>query len=951
MGSICFSAAQGPIFGTIFPNSLPYHTPLQLSVQLSIPTPRCLHNSIKLRIFPPTNTSSSFASLSSNDEDGGAWDLASDPHVTRSASSRNISRTTSYTQLADDESSDSSTAGFSDGCGIQGTFPSAERIRVRWAKPLKSIDVPGGVSDGRRRVGVKESKGEMVCLVRGRATDQRTGKEGVLMDVDYKGSCKGVWFAGVATLLGMDVGLESKGSDVSWVSGFSNNWEITGGKGYTGFDIGETRSGIIYRHDSLDSNSPQIHISSSSPHAGSSGHPGPSRHNSTSSVASSSPSLLRAPLPQNVAEYSFEGSASSSSSQLTSSQITSSMSSLPTSTPNLSRSEASHPPGCPITLHLNMNELLSPSRNNFTFSISGTILVTPRPTIRSNGRSPSSPNHSPEGSGNEADPEPIVLPRFTVLAADTESTSILVRNGVEDGNANIEVYNSTGDIRRDAQSRKTVLQKGAYTKCGEDGGRIALRSVGTPTGADGSRMLQPPSRPVTPSSNAGRRSPADSPASGRKLFPTRRKRDGPLMIPSVTATVTPLVSEDGFYPDAYAVRVSLPAPTSESEWLEFGLAKPGPASGSVISLRDRGEKSGKPPKVDIVSVSVEGVPVRFDTSAAVKQEKMGGLGVPFEEMSGKEWFSWIRVHVGNTGGGEVVVDYVVKENDGGSLKGKAKAKDELMMNVFLPTFAIAVGRLEVVIEGFNGKRLRLHYDLSSSSIADLEISTLQSNLTHQRPLPSGRQLLHYTMEEFFYPHLSFTLQAPDIDSSSSLFHLKALIYVLLSSVILGFLFLLYVNSELREIGHALKAYSFVRGSSDWDDMPEPVTITTTLYTGSKWWFRDECKETDVTYIDPQTASIFLVATTTTTPPPYTTITPSESPVLETSLSQVPPSPYSETFASYTQSLAMIPAKLSSVSWEDFRPVARVALRKVSSVFGVLWHVVMKVYHYPLEPEI
>ena len=50
--------------------------------------------------------------------------------------------------------------------------------------------------------------------------------EGVIMSVEYKGQCRGVWFSGVASLLGLDVSLEAKGSDISWAQGYSNQWEI-----------------------------------------------------------------------------------------------------------------------------------------------------------------------------------------------------------------------------------------------------------------------------------------------------------------------------------------------------------------------------------------------------------------------------------------------------------------------------------------------------------------------------------------------------------------------------------------------------------------------------------------------------------------------------------------------------------------------------------------------------
>jgi hypothetical protein len=255
-----------------------------------------------LRIFPPTPTAASFASLSSAEEDGGSWELTSDPHVTRATSTRH-GRSISNSHFADDESSDSSTAGFSDGCGIQGTFPSAERLRVRWAPPLKNFDVPNG-GDGRRRVGVREAQAEMTCVILGKGKSDRTSTEGVVMRIECKGTCKGVWFPGVATMLGMDVGLEAKGSDVSWISESEPKWTVGGSLGYTGFDMGGPSPERSDNHKT--ESGPQIHLSPSTP-------PNTglvSRQNSNSSTNS----LLRAPLPaQPVQEYSFEGYVASSS--------------------------------------------------------------------------------------------------------------------------------------------------------------------------------------------------------------------------------------------------------------------------------------------------------------------------------------------------------------------------------------------------------------------------------------------------------------------------------------------------------------------------------------------------------------------------------------------------------------------------------------------------------------
>lgn len=545
---------------------------------------------------------------------------------------------------------------------------------------MRTLNFSGG--DSRRRVGVKESKGEMTCVIRGSMKDQN-GVDGVLMNVEYKGTCKGVWFAGVATLLGMDVGLEAKNSEVTWAPGFSSSWEVSGGTGYTGFDAGAQRISGISRQNSIDSSPRPL-----------------SRHDSTSSTSSTS--LLRAPLPnQNVPDYSFESSASS----LSSSQVTSG-SSIPFS----SSSNLTQAPGHVTTLHLDMNEL-SPPSHIFTFSISGTILVTPRSAI-------TKANGVVDHSEGIPDPEPIVLPRFTVLAADSESVVIIIKNDVEDGNANIEVLTAAGDVRRDRQARKSILPRGGHAKC-DPGARISLRSVLMPVGNGPSHLT----RSRTSSLNNSR---AASPVPARKAIASRPKRDGPLKIPSVTATVTPLVSEVGFYPDAYAVRVTFLTPTTDSESIEFGLAKPGPLSGSVISFKDEITNEGKPPKIDIIGASVQGVPIRVETTATAKQEPTSD--VPFEEMSGKEWWTWIKVHTGHVIG-KVVIDYVVKD-DGRTLKGKEKADDEILFNVFLPTFSVAVSRLEVLIEAFGGN---VPYFLDLFALIDCRFSNCGSQIEPQPP--------------------------------------------------------------------------------------------------------------------------------------------------------------------------------------------------------------------------
>ena len=613
------------------------------------------------------------------EDESSSWDLTSDPHVTRSTSGR--PRANTYNSFADDESSDGSTTGPSEGCAIQGTFPSAERIRVRWAKPMKNLNIPGIHEDERRRVGVEEVNGEMICTIRGRGTSASMSElEGVLMSVEYKGQCKGVWFPGVASLLGLDVSLEAKGSDISWAQGYSNQWEVQGGPGYTGFDSGpsDKYNGSNSRSSSFESNGPQM------PAGRDSGARPSLRVSSTSSTTS----LLRAPLPsQNIADYSFEGSnATMPPTSLSPFGTLSSIPSLPTSSSsNSAQPPQIRPPGLPIMLHLNINELQHPLNNIFTFTISGTVVVTARQTVaRVNGVS-SFP------VDKLLDPEPINLPRYTVLAADSESTTITVRNEVD--RASVEVFHPTGNIHTDAQARKTVLQTGGFTRCGEDGGRIALRFF-EGFNVNGDIRERPLIRPRTPTNNLPTRGSSNAPVSLISI-PSRAKRDGPPIIPSVQANIIALAHDGRKVPTDYAVRLCLKSPQMiGSEWLEFGMGY-GSKTDATSQLSAAEDKQY--PKVHIICASLDGVPVRAEMTKVLTSDTAGNS---FEELSKKAWIGWGKVYAGTTGG-SLVVDYIVKECQG-DLPDKGKKRvsssNEMEMNIVLPTFFVSVARLEAIVD-------------------------------------------------------------------------------------------------------------------------------------------------------------------------------------------------------------------------------------------------------------
>ena len=175
----------------------------------------------------------------------------------------------------------------------------------------------------------------------------------------------------------------------------------------------------------------------------------------------------------------------------------------------------------------------------------------------------------------------------------------------------------------------------------------------------------------------------------------RRKRDGPLMISFVDVIATLLHFNGTSCPGAHAIRMHMHAPSdADSEWLEFGLAQ-------VASLTPEGV--GRQYRVDIVSVNVDGVPVRFESSAFSERDKrpMIDLVPSYDEKPLSRWITWVKIHVGDQGG-MVTVDYVVSKI--GDSKDLRNVKGKTNFDVLVPTFALPVGRLEVTVETSLGMR-------------------------------------------------------------------------------------------------------------------------------------------------------------------------------------------------------------------------------------------------------
>ncbi|CDO73579.1 hypothetical protein BN946_scf185014.g49 [Trametes cinnabarina] len=822
---------------------------------------------ISLRIFPPnaSKASSSLASLSSADENYGTWDLTSDPHVTRSAQGR-LSRSHSYNNFADDESSDASTsAGFPDGCGIQG--------------------------------------------------------------------------------------LDAEDCDVSWVPGLESKWTIGGDVGFTGYATGPPPTPPLSRQSSVDN--PSIYALPSSPNgrAATNGH-APMRFDSSSSTSS----LLRAPLPaQNVAEYSFETSPASTP--------ISSLASLPLpSSPEQDRrsrassingrymdvdtdheEDAAHLPKVPITIHLNMNDLLPPAKQDFKFRISGTVLVTPRKPVLvlSSRRYKPSPTASQHPSEDEAEPDVVVIPRFRVLCADKEHISCTIQSDVND--AMVDIYNTVGDIRN-AQTRKTVLQKGGQVKCGTDGARVALRPVrrspSLPARARGEESVEVSRRSRSrhrATNGVSHREQSPSVIRQSFLASSMRmpvQRDGPLLIPSVNVTVSPLPKENMSGPPDYAVRVDLPALTEEGmEWLEFGLAHPNADSGA--STADGA------PKIEIVSASLEGVSVRFVTSRVVKPET-GGT-VPFGEASGKQWVTWVRVHLGDALGGKVEIIYLVKGRqmpliEQASNKRKEPVPEPIFINALLPSFSLRVGVLEVNVLLKSG----------------FEIASTKTNLSIERPVSQGLQLLHYALEEYFYPRLLIEMVPSRRDSQPS--HTAALpsrpswgwsqitvtLLLALISILQGLERFRTLSSPSVPMQPDIsQAVSSIIESP----LTEIITVTTTVAPSSTRWY----------FPDPETPSqvVSSIAAADATKSPSSSATPPS--LTEASLTPTPiASPTPDDSIEFWDRVAGIWSlhfELSAIEFPQINVTQTTTevLQRVLESICTVYDLLRRVARYPMDP--
>jgi hypothetical protein len=608
------------------------------------------------------------------------WNVHASPTITYQPKQQNP-------HLADDEDSEYTSSGFSSDIGVQGTFQSTDRLRIRWAQPSRSID--DGSTNGRPRVGAAKVKGKIDCRVLGRARERSGGREGIAMRLKYEGTCSGVWYPGVAIMTGLDVVLEAKGCDVSWVRRHEDRWRITGLAGWTGYDVGGVQGRVTADADGSPASQrqslfdqtlsgqpspsfdiPKTVVSPGTPIARpSNGSASMSRQSSSTVV-----SLLKVDLPsQNGSECSFDTNPGTPTSEAGMSSVYS------TGTESKGRSRASslsaaeYTPTTSICIHLNLDAILSPSSDPFTFTIEGTILAIPRSPLRSS-------SVAPEHAGAPEDLS-VSIPRFRVLAAEKETFGISVVNTLEPATDNLMISDSP-----DINATQTKLEASATKELRSGSGRVTVRTPSMPRSLSPFPRTAPErdpaegtSRGVSPAPNAPRpRTTSNSSLREMVLSSVRPPRTGALMIPHVRATITP------FHGDmrAYAVCLRLPAPANvENEWFEFFLARSAGAGAADAAL----------PRVEIVAATLEGVPVQYEAKMVSRSENALD-DVALEKVGDTGWLQFFRVHIGAHGGGAVEVTYTVGD---GAEKNTRRAGG---VEILLPIFDIPFGRIQVDIE-------------------------------------------------------------------------------------------------------------------------------------------------------------------------------------------------------------------------------------------------------------
>lgn len=613
-------------------------------------------------------------------QDPPPWDLSCEPMVTYKAS--HGSRSTSYEQLADDEvslegSMESSTP-FISSNGVQGTFPSTDRIRIRWAAPMNRNQGLGVLSDGRRRVGVDEGVGSLHCTILGK-DDRGRAK----LRLEYEGTCKGLWFPGVATQLGLDVILDGKGRSVEWASE-DEQWEVSGATGFGGYD-GATMPPSPDTPDIIEEPSSRI--------------PRPTLNQNSRISSYATSSLLHTALPSTsmLPDYSFETTPSPTVSMINS-----------TGTPYGHSAVSSgimmpRDPTTAITIFLNIGDLPSPPQNEFNFRINGTVLLGP----------------PREGDYFDGEEDALELPVFRILPAEKSRIDFIVSSEMQQG---VDVIlpqekrrpGMVNGLRTPPPRRKTLRRK--MNIHADEGVSVVFSPaspVASPAVSPESRFQATPRTPTramlmrTPRTP---RTPRPLPGMNNTGVIASPKVGGAYPIPWVRASVTLLPASKQ---QSHAIQFTVPSVAVTDGVLSFGVCLPS-------FLADSEDTA-----IEIVSATADGMNCEvevFPRNAQLDEEKLdqdsydqalrlmdfttqsGELKRDeMGEMAVRDIDSWIRIILPDENTlGNLEVHYLIARDPKQRLKRKANPSSE-QLSILLPAFHVGVGTYSVDFHTPRGK--------------------------------------------------------------------------------------------------------------------------------------------------------------------------------------------------------------------------------------------------------
>jgi hypothetical protein len=309
----------------------------------------------------------------------GFWDCSTTPTVSPRPPSSPKSVSSSLSSLISDVNDD---------LVVQGTFPSANDFIVRFAQRVENESFE--TSSGRRKASVKYSVVQSEWLI----LDHQNDYIRVHLAASFK--FKGIWYGGVATMLGLEAVLQGSDCQIEWGDDEKQGWDIHGSLGYTSYSHVQENSTTSF---------PRM-LQGSVDLLGNLERPAsPMRVESTSS-------LLRAPLPQSneLADFSYDSASHDASPVGTPTKSITTTSGLGSHLPRSIGDDvlSTGPQPCtPFLLHLDMTEIRLSTNSNMECKIYGIFDIR----VNADGR--------------------IVLPSFTFAKSTEHRSEVLIKSEVE----------------------------------------------------------------------------------------------------------------------------------------------------------------------------------------------------------------------------------------------------------------------------------------------------------------------------------------------------------------------------------------------------------------------------------------------------------------------------------------------------------------------------------------